>query len=99
VAEAYIVAAVRTAGGRRGGRLKDWHPADLGAAVLDEILNRTGVDPARVDDVIFGCVTQVGQQAYNIARTCILVSKLPDTVPGVTVDRQCGSSPASKILS
>ena len=90
--EAYIVAAVRTAGGRRGGRLKDWHPADLGAAVLDEIVGRTGVDPAQVDDVILGCVTQVGQQAYNIARTCILVSKLPETVPGVTVDRQCGSS-------
>jgi acetyl-CoA C-acetyltransferase len=90
--EAYIVAAVRTAGGKRGGKLKGWHPVDLGAAVLDEIVRRAGIDPVLVDDVVFGCVTQIGEQAYNIARSCILVSNLPETVPGVTIDRQCGSS-------
>jgi acetyl-CoA C-acetyltransferase len=90
--EAYIVAAVRTAGGRRGGRLSGWHPADLGAAVLDDVVRRAGVPPDVVDDVIFGCVTQIGEQAYNVARSAILASSLPETVPGVTIDRQCGSS-------
>jgi len=90
--EAYIVEAVRTAGGRKGGKLKDWHPVDMAATVLDELMDRTGVDPARVEDVIMGCVMQVGQQAINVARNAVLASKLPESVPGTSVDRQCGSS-------
>jgi acetyl-CoA C-acetyltransferase len=90
--EAYIVEAVRTAGGRKGGKLKDWHPVDMAATVLDELVDRTGVDPARVEDVIMGCVMQVGQQAINVARNAVLASKLPESVPGTSVDRQCGSS-------
>jgi acetyl-CoA acetyltransferase family protein len=90
--EAYIVGAVRTAGGRRNGRLSSWHPIDLGALVLDELVARTGADPAAVEDVIFGCVDQVGAQATNIARNAVLSSSLPESVPGTTVDRQCGSS-------
>ncbi len=92
MAEAYIVAGVRTAGGRKGGRLREWHPADLGAVILNEIVARSGIDGAAVDDVIFGCVSQVGAQAGNIARGSILGSDLPISVPGTTVDRQCGSS-------
>jgi acetyl-CoA acetyltransferase family protein len=92
MAEAYIVGAVRTAGGRRNGKLKDWHPIDLGALVLDEIVARSGADPAVIEDVIFGCVDQVGAQSANIARNAILASSLPESVPGTTVDRQCGSS-------
>ena len=92
MAEAYIVAATRTAGGRKGGRLREWHPADLGGVVLNELVDRTGVDPARVEDVVMGCVMQVGEQATNIARNAILASKLPESVPGTSVDRQCGSS-------
>jgi acetyl-CoA C-acetyltransferase len=92
MAEAYIVAAVRTAGGRRGGRLKDWHPADLGGQVIDALIDRTGIDPALVEDVIFGCVGQVGEQAINIARNCVMASRLPESVPATSVDRQCGSS-------
>jgi acetyl-CoA C-acetyltransferase len=92
MAEAYIVGAVRTAGGRRNGKLKDWHPIDLGAAVLDELVARTTADPAAIEDVIFGCVDQVGAQAANIARNAVLASSLPESVPGTTVDRQCGSS-------
>jgi len=92
MAEAYIVGAVRTAGGRRNGTLKDWHPVDLAALVLDEIVARTGADPALIEDVIFGCVDQVGAQSANIARNAILASSLPESVPGTTVDRQCGSS-------
>jgi acetyl-CoA acetyltransferase family protein len=90
--EAYIVGAVRTAGGRRNGKLKDWHPIDLGALVLDELVARTSADPAAIEDVIFGCVDQVGAQAMNIARNAVLSSRLPESVPGTTVDRQCGSS-------
>lgn len=90
--EAYIVDAVRTAGGRRNGRLSKTHPADLGGLVIDALLDRNSIDPAAVDDVIFGCVSQVGAQTFNIARTCVLSSKLPESVPGVSVDRQCGSS-------
>ncbi len=90
---AYIVGAVRTAGGRRGGKLSKWHPIDLGARVLDELVARTAMDPASIEDVIFGCVDQVGAQSANIARNCVLSSKsLPESVPGTTVDRQCGSS-------
>jgi acetyl-CoA C-acetyltransferase len=92
MAEAYIVAATRTAGGRKGGRLREWHPADLGAVVLDELIGRTGVDPAVVEDVIMGCVGQVGEQGNNIGRGAVLASKLPESVPATSVDRQCGSS-------
>jgi acetyl-CoA C-acetyltransferase len=92
MAEAYIVAATRTAGGRRGGRLSGWHPADLAAQVLDELVRRTGADPAMIDDVIMGCVGQAGEQAANVARNAVLASKLPESVPGTSVDRQCGSS-------
>ncbi|MBD7939809.1 acetyl-CoA C-acetyltransferase [Brevundimonas guildfordensis] len=90
--EAYIVAAARTAGGRRGGRLKDWHPADLGAVVLDALVERSGIDPALIEDVILGCVSQVGEQSMSIARNVVLASSLPESVPAVSIDRQCGSS-------
>jgi acetyl-CoA C-acetyltransferase len=89
---AYILAAVRTAGGRRNGRLSGWHPVDLAAQVLDAIVDRSGVDPAQIDDVILGCVMQVGEQAVNVARNAVLASNLPESVPGTTIDRQCGSS-------
>ena len=90
--EAYIVAAARTAGGRKGGKVSGWHPADLGGAVLDALVARTGADPALIEDVIMGCVGQVGEQGLNIARNAILASSLPESVPGTSVDRQCGSS-------
>jgi len=89
---AYIVAATRTAGGRKGGRLRDWHPADLAAVVLDELVTRTDIDPAVIEDVVMGCVMQVGEQSTNIARGAVLASKLPESVPATSVDRQCGSS-------
>ena len=92
MAEAYIVAAARTAGGKRNGKLSGWHPADLAAQVLDALVERTGADPALIDDVIMGCVGQAGEQAVNIARNAILASRLPESVPGTSVDRQCGSS-------
>ncbi|NED53247.1 acetyl-CoA C-acetyltransferase, partial [Micromonospora aurantiaca] len=92
MAEAYIVGAVRTPVGTKKGALKDVHPADLGAHVLKELVNRTGVDPSAVEDNIMGCVMQVGPQALDVARTAWLSAGLPDTVPGVTIDRQCGSS-------
>lgn len=92
MAEAYIVAATRTAGGRRGGRLSGWHPADLAGQVIDELIRRTEADPALVEDVIMGCVGQVGEQAFNIARGAVLASQLPESVPATSVDRQCGSS-------
>jgi acetyl-CoA C-acetyltransferase len=92
MAEAYIVEAVRTPVGRRGGGLSAVHPADLGAHVLKELVARAGVDPAAVEDVVFGCLDAVGPQAGDIARTCWLAAGLPEEVPGVTVDRQCGSS-------
>jgi acetyl-CoA C-acetyltransferase len=92
MSEAYIVAATRTAGGRKGGRLSGIHPADLAGKVLDDLLDRTGADPALVEDVIMGCVMQVGQQSTNVARNAILSSRLPESVPGTSVDRQCGSS-------
>jgi acetyl-CoA C-acetyltransferase len=90
--EAYIVAAARTAGGRKGGRVAGWHPADLAGKVLDSLIERTGADPALVEDVIMGCVGQAGEQATNVARNAVLSSKLPESVPGTSVDRQCGSS-------
>ena len=95
MAEAYIVEALRTAGGKRDGALKDWHPVSLGAAVLDALAERTGVDPAAIDDVITGCVSQVGEQAFHVGRNMVLASSLPDSVPAVTIDRQCGSSQQS----
>ena len=90
--EAFLVEAVRTAGGRRGGKLAGWHPADLAGEVLNAIVDRTGIDPAAIDDVIMGCLTQSGEQANHIGRMAVLASKLPQTVPAVTIDRQCGSS-------
>lgn len=93
MAEAYIVEAVRTAGGRaRKGGLIDVHPADMGATILNALVDRTGVDPAAIDDVIVGCVSQAGEQAFALGRNLVLASKLPDSVPAVTIDRQCGSS-------
>ena len=93
--EAYIVDAVRTAGGRKGGALKDWHPADMAAQVLDALVERTGIDPAAIEDVIMGCVGQAGEQAFHIGRNAVLASSLPQSVPAVTIDRQCGSSQQS----
>src|SRR5580658_1135919 len=89
---AYIVAATRTAGGRKGGKLAGWHPADLGGQVLNAILDATGADPALVEDVIMGCVSQVGEQSLNVARGAVLASRMPESVPATSVDRQCGSS-------
>ncbi|WBX85801.1 acetyl-CoA C-acetyltransferase [Sphingosinicella microcystinivorans] len=90
--EAYIVAAVRTAGGRRGGALAGWHPADMGGEILNALVDRSGIDPAAIEDVIAGCVTQAGEQSFALARNLVMASKLPDSVPATTVDRQCGSS-------
>ncbi|MGY8851208.1 MAG: acetyl-CoA C-acyltransferase, partial [Pseudomonadales bacterium] len=90
--EAFIVAATRTAGGRRGGRLSGWHPVDLAAEIINELVERTSADPALIDDVIMGCVQQIGEQSVNIGRNAVLASKLPNSVPGTSVDRQCGSS-------
>ncbi|HET9731152.1 MAG TPA: acetyl-CoA C-acetyltransferase [Acidimicrobiales bacterium] len=90
--EAYIVDAVRTPVGRRNGGLADVHPADLGAATLSALMDRTGIDPAAVEDVVLGCLDTIGPQAGDIARTCWLAAGLPEEVPGTTVDRQCGSS-------
>ncbi|HKV02127.1 MAG TPA: thiolase family protein [Ktedonobacteraceae bacterium] len=90
--EAVIVEAVRTAVGRRNGRLKDWHPVDLMAQVLSALVERTGIDAGLVEDVIVGCVSQVGEQSLNVGRNAVLAAGFPETVPGTTVDRQCGSS-------
>ncbi|MGW5875386.1 acetyl-CoA C-acetyltransferase [Nocardiopsis terrae] len=95
MAEAYIVGAVRTPVGTKKGALAAVHPADLGAHVLKELVERTGVDPAAVEDVIMGVVSQAGPQALDLARTAWLSAGLPETVPGVTIDRQCGSSQQS----
>ena len=92
MAEAFVVDAVRTPVTRRGGALSGIHPADLGAHVIHAVLDRAGADPLVVDDVVFGCVDTIGPQAGNIARTAWLAAGLPESVPGVTVDRQCGSS-------
>ena len=92
MAEAFIVDAVRSPVGKRGGGLSQVHPADLGAHSLNALMDRTGVDPGAVEDVVFGCVDTIGPQAGDIARTCWLADGLPDQVPGTTVDRQCGSS-------
>jgi len=90
--EAYIVDALRTPTGRKKGSLSGVHPADLGAHVLSALVERTGIDPAAVEDVVFGCVDTIGPQAGDIARTCWLAAGLPEEVPGTTIDRQCGSS-------
>ncbi len=96
MAEAFIVDAVRTAGGKRGGKLSGWHPVDMAAAVLDAIVARTGIDGAAVDDIIMGCVMQGGQQAGQVGRNAVLAARnLPDSVPAVSIDRQCGSSQQS----
>jgi acetyl-CoA C-acetyltransferase len=86
------VQAVRTAGGRRGGKLAGWHPADMAGEVLNALVDRSGIDPAAIDDVILGCVSQAGEQSFHIGRNAVLASKLPDSVPAVSIDRQCGSS-------
>ncbi|HVE98555.1 MAG TPA: thiolase family protein [Mycobacteriales bacterium] len=90
--DAVIAAALRTPVGKRNGALKDWHPVDLSAHLLTGLADRTGLDPAVVDDVIWGCVSQTGEQAANVARNAVLAAGWPESVPGVTVDRQCGSS-------
>jgi acetyl-CoA C-acetyltransferase len=95
VAEAYLVDAVRTPVGKRNGGLSGLHPADMGAHVLRAVVERTGVDPAAIDDVVVGCLDNIGAQAGDIARTAALAAGLPETVPGVTIDRQCGSSQQS----
>ena len=95
MAEAVIVEAVRSPVGKRNGGLAGVHPADLSAQVLNGLVQRAGVDPALVDDVIWGCVMQAGEQALDIGRTALLTAGWPETVPGVTVDRQCGSSQQS----
>jgi len=92
MAEAYIIDAVRTPVGKRGGGLSQVHSADLGAHAIRALVARTGVDPGAVEDVIFGCCDTIGPQAGDIARTCWLAAGLPEHVPGVTIDRQCGSS-------
>lgn len=89
---AVIVDAVRTPGGKRGGKLKDWHPVDLGAEVLRVLVERNDLDPALVDDVIMGCVSQTGEQSTNVGRNAALAAGFPEHVPGTTIDRQCGSS-------
>jgi acetyl-CoA acetyltransferase family protein len=89
---AVIVDAIRTPLGKRNGRLKGWHPVDLAAETLKAIVDRTGIDPASVDDVVMGCVMQVGEQAINIGRNAVLAAGWPDSVPATTIDRQCGSS-------
>jgi acetyl-CoA C-acetyltransferase len=99
VAEAYIVEAVRTPVGRRNGGLAGVHPADLGAHALKALVERSGVDPEAVDDVIFGCVDQIGAQSTDVARTAWLSAGLPESVPGVTIDRQCGSSQQAALFA
>ncbi len=87
-----IVDAVRTPGGKRNGKLKNWHPVDLAAEALKAIASRNNLDPALVDDVIMGCVSQVGEQAFNVGRSAVLAAGWPESVPATTIDRQCGSS-------
>ena len=89
---AVIVDAIRTPLGKRNGKLQNWHPVDLAAETLKALISRTGIDPAVIDDVVMGCVMQVGEQSLNVARNAVLAAGWPDTVPGTTIDRQCGSS-------
>jgi acetyl-CoA acyltransferase len=95
MATAVIVDAVRTAGGKRNGKLSGWHPADLAGEVLRALADRNDLDPALVDDVIMGCVMQVGSQGLNVGRNAVLAAGFPESVPATTVDRQCGSSQQS----
>src|SRR5438067_2160002 len=96
MAEAYIVDAVRTAGGKRGGKLAGWHPVDMAASVLDSLVERSGIDGGAVEDVIMGCVMQGGQQGVQVGRNAVLASRhLGERTPAVTIDRQCGSSQQS----
>src|SRR5919199_1686768 len=90
--DAVIVEAVRAPLGKRGGKLKDWHPTDLLASALTELVSKSQIDPGVVDDVITGCVSQVGEQGLNIGRNAWLSAGFPEHVPATTVDRQCGSS-------
>src|SRR6266851_1228154 len=92
---AVIVDAVRTAGGKRNGKLSGWHPADLAAEILTALVERNKIDPAQVDDVVMGCVMQVGAQALNVGRNAVLAAGFPESVPATTIDRQCGSSQQS----
>src|SRR5690625_2428202 len=92
MSDAVIVGAVRTPVGRRKGSLSNYHPVDLAAEVLNALAARTGIDPDVVDDVQFGCVSQVGEQSWNVGRNAVLAAGWPESVPGTTVDRQCGSS-------
>ena len=92
MSNAYVVSALRTAGGRRGGQLANWHPVDLGAKVINALLNEIDCSPDAIEDVIFGNVSQIGEQAMNVARNIVLASNLPESVPATSVDRQCGSS-------
>ena len=92
MSQAYIVEALRTAGAQRAGALRAWHPADLGAVVLNDLVQKCGIDPTSIEDVIAGCVSQVGEQSFHVGRNMVLASNLPDSVPAVTIDRQCGSS-------
>ena len=89
---AVIVDAVRTPGGKRNGKLSGWHPADLAAETLKALAERNDLDPALIDDVVMGCVMQVGDQAVNVGRNAVLAAGWPESVPSTTVDRQCGSS-------
>src|SRR4051812_50093811 len=93
MAEAYIVAAARTAGGRKGGRLAGWHPADLAGSVLDALIERSGAAPDQIEDVIMGCVMQAGEQSNKMGRNALMASRPPQTVPGKSIDPQGGSSP------
>src|SRR5271154_3023305 len=90
--DAVIVDAVRTPGGKRNGKLRNWHAADLGSEPLKALVERNDLDPALIDDVIMGCVMQVGEQSLNIGRNAVLASGWPESVPATTIDRQCGSS-------
>lgn len=92
MAEAYIVDSVRTPGGKRNGQFAGWHPADMAAEVLNALVERTGIDPVAIEDVILGCVRQAGEQSFAFARNAVLAARLPQSVPAVTIDRQCGSS-------
>jgi acetyl-CoA acyltransferase len=95
MATAVIVDAVRTPGGKRNGKLSGWHPVDLAAEVLKALVERNDLDPELIDDVIMGCVMQVGDQGLNIARNAVLAAGFPESVPATSIDRQCGSSQQS----
>ena len=96
MANAVIVDAVRTPGGKRGGKLKDWHPVDLAAEVLKEIVKRNNLDPGLVDDVIMGCVSQTGEQSINIGRNALLAAGFPEAVPGITT---ANAAPANRLCT